>query len=224
MDEAKRREYDLKTQDADDMTQGAQGMHRATPPPWFWEFQNMFANFSSRFHEYRESGAAESTDNDDNEVDDWEEEYHFRPQARATKAAEGQARRAARDAARRQAQEAENRKVFEEEERRAAKEAAARAAADDKRRRKAEEEAFQARVWARAGAVTDEEVRESCLHSEQCTKTVERRKVKCDGCAVKRGIVAFHCPYCAATLCTVCVSDFARVRKQRREAEGDKTV
>ncbi|KLU86034.1 hypothetical protein MAPG_05053 [Magnaporthiopsis poae ATCC 64411] len=220
MDETKRREYDLKTQRVRDMGE-------ANPPDWYWAFRDIFSNFPSRFYEYREPGAAESTDGDgdDDGLGDWEKEYHFTPRARTARAAEGQARRAAKGEARRQAQEAENRKIFEEEEeRRAAKEAAARAAADEKRRRKAEEQAFQARVWARVGAVTDEEVRESCLHSEHCTKTVERRKVKCDGCAVKRGIVAFHCPYCGAVLCTLCVGNFARVRKQRREAEEDEAV
>ncbi|EJT74888.1 hypothetical protein GGTG_08726 [Gaeumannomyces tritici R3-111a-1] len=193
MDETRRRNYDARSQGAQHISPTAAAMRA-----WVW---------------------ANIVEPSLREQADLEREHEAQVQARARRAAENEAHRKAKEKALRQAQEIEAKRVADEEARRAAKDAAAKAAVEESERRRADEEASQVRAWVLAGAVTDQQKREECLHSEYCAKTVQRRKVRCGCCAVKRGIVAFVCPYCDETLCSLCVQNFTQARKERMEDE-----
>ncbi|KAI1459474.1 DnaJ-domain-containing protein [Annulohypoxylon moriforme] len=72
--------------------------------------------------------------------------------------------------------------------------------------------------WEQLGAVTKDERLRACLHSEHCTKMLQRQKFKCDVCQVKRGITAFECPYCSSLLCRQCVVEFSKKRATPEKA------
>ncbi|KAI0847083.1 DnaJ-domain-containing protein [Daldinia vernicosa] len=66
--------------------------------------------------------------------------------------------------------------------------------------------------WKKLNAITKDEKVEACLHSGFCSKIQQFKKFKCGACHVKRGIIAFECPYCLSHICQQCVSDFAKKR------------
>ncbi|KAK7754356.1 U2-type spliceosomal complex subunit cwc23 [Diatrype stigma] len=103
-----------------------------------------------------------------------------------------------------------------EAERRRAREAAKKADEDArteaKAGRRAAEQAKQEARWEMLGARTADAKRDVCLHSDFCAKVTHKQKVKCDACAAKRGMTAFECPYCATSLCQLCVTNFGARR------------
>ncbi|KAI1649893.1 DnaJ-domain-containing protein [Daldinia loculata] len=74
------------------------------------------------------------------------------------------------------------------------------------------EKSDQEMRWKKLNAVTKDEKVEACLHSGFCSKIQQSKKFKCGACHVKRGIIAFECPYCLLHICQQCVSDFAKKR------------
>ncbi|KAI0103429.1 DnaJ-domain-containing protein [Daldinia grandis] len=74
------------------------------------------------------------------------------------------------------------------------------------------EKSDQEMRWKKLNAVTKDEKVETCLHSGFCSKIQQSKKFKCGACHVKRGIIAFECPYCLLHICQQCVSDFAKKR------------
>ncbi|KAG8169234.1 hypothetical protein KVR01_001983 [Diaporthe batatas] len=131
------------------------------------------------------------------------------------------ARRAAAQAAERQRREEEAEiKREEQRQRQEAKEAREKEAkmkeATAKRRLYEEELKKQEKRWEEIGAVSKDEKLKSCLHSELCDKVQHTRKFKCTACSVKRGMTAFECPHCSASLCMLCIKVFS-VRRKRME-------
>ncbi|KAL7620418.1 hypothetical protein AAE478_009413 [Parahypoxylon ruwenzoriense] len=74
------------------------------------------------------------------------------------------------------------------------------------------EQSKQEARWKMLNAHTKNERLATCLHSEFCIKTTQRQKFKCGACNVKRGIMAFECPYCSLSICQQCVADFTKKR------------
>ncbi|XXH05694.1 hypothetical protein Hte_012129 [Hypoxylon texense] len=70
----------------------------------------------------------------------------------------------------------------------------------------------QGERWKLLNAETKDEKVKTCLHSEFCTKSQQRQKVKCGACHAKRGITAFQCPHCELLLCQQCVVAFSKKR------------
>jgi arginine utilization protein RocB len=108
---------------------------------------------------------------------------------------------------------------YKKKEGRKRKEAAARAT-----RREAEEIAAEkARNEARDKEAKRQEKRwdqtQTCLHSSFCETVRHQRKIKCDACHQRRGIMAFKCPYCPCSLCQKCVGEFAARRMREQELE-----
>lgn len=134
------------------------------------------------------------------------------------------ARRAAAQAAERQRREDEAEVKREaERQRQDAKEAREKEAkmkeALAKRRLHDEEVKKQDKRWQEKGAVSKDEKMESCLHSELCEKFQHTRKFKCTACSVKRGMTAFECPHCSASLCMLCVKTFSERRKRMEKKD-----
>lgn len=134
------------------------------------------------------------------------------------------ARRAAAQAAERQRREEEEAEIKREEQRQRqeAKEAREKEAkmreALAKRRLREEELEKQEKRWEEMGAVSKDEKLKSCLHSEPCDKVQHTRKFKCSACSVKRGMTAFECPHCSASLCMLCIKTYSE-RRKRMEAK-----
>lgn len=134
------------------------------------------------------------------------------------------ARRAAAQAAERQRREEEAEiKREEKRQRQEAKEAREKDAkmreAIAKRRVHEAELEKQERRWEEMGAVSQDEKLRSCLHSQLCDKVQHTRKFKCTACSVKRGMTAFECPHCSASLCMLCIKIFSETRKRMEAKE-----
>lgn len=112
--------------------------------------------------------------------------------------------RATREKEQRQRREAEQ----------ARREAAERSEALARRRLRDEELEKQEKRWKEMGAVSKDERFRTCLHSDLCDKVQHTRKFKCSACSAKRGMIAFECPHCSASLCQLCVTDFSERRKK----------
>lgn len=126
-------------------------------------------------------------------------------------------------AAERQRREDEARiKREEQRQRQEAKEARANEAKKNealaKRRLHDEELKKQEKRWKDVGAVSKDEKLKTCLHSDLCEKIQHTKKFKCSACSAKRGMTAFECPYCCASLCQLCVTTFSE-RRKRLEAK-----
>lgn len=80
--------------------------------------------------------------------------------------------------------------------------------------RRRQESKRQEKRWEDMGAVSKDERFRTCLHSEMCDKVQHKKKFKCSACTAKRGMIAFECPYCSASLCQLCVTDFSERRKK----------
>lgn len=80
--------------------------------------------------------------------------------------------------------------------------------------RRRQESKRQEKRWGDMGAVSKDERFRTCLHSELCDKVQHKKKFKCSACTAKRGMIAFECPYCSASLCQLCVTDFSERRKK----------
>ncbi|KAI1342930.1 hypothetical protein F5Y15DRAFT_272077 [Xylariaceae sp. FL0016] len=108
-----------------------------------------------------------------------------------------------------------------EEKRKQAKEAAKKAQADEaaevERQQKSAEEKAQHVRWEKTGAAKHDEKLATCLHSSYCVKKDQRKKFKCAACKVKRGTLAFECPYCSQFLCQLCVTDFTKKRNDKSD-------
>lgn len=89
-----------------------------------------------------------------------------------------------------------------------------------KQRRHEEERALQEKRWKDANAVSKDERLQACLHSDFCAKVYMNKKFKCSVCLVKRGAVAFECPYCSVNLCQLCVSQFSTRRQKLADNGG----
>ncbi|KAI0118172.1 hypothetical protein GGR51DRAFT_554665 [Nemania sp. FL0031] len=130
---------------------------------------------------------------------------------RAAKQAEQEKRRAEEQA------EQEKRRAEEQarEEERLAAEEAKKAEIEKARQSALKQEADKQQVrWEGAGVTTEEAKRSTCLHSSLCAKTQHRKKVKCEACGVKRGMIAFKCPHCSSNICQLCLSNSAKKRAQ----------
>ncbi|KAI0150221.1 hypothetical protein GGR57DRAFT_504560 [Xylariaceae sp. FL1272] len=77
-----------------------------------------------------------------------------------------------------------------------------------------EETSKQEARWKAANAQTKEQKTAHCLHSDRCEKITQRKKVKCEACGAKRGMITFKCPYCESHLCQLCVAKSAEQRAQ----------
>lgn len=91
----------------------------------------------------------------------------------------------------------------------------------EKRRLQDEELMKQEKRWREMGAISKEERLSTCLHSEMCDKVQHTKKYKCGACGVKRGMIAFECPHCSASLCQLCVTNFSE-RRMKLEAQEHK--
>lgn len=91
----------------------------------------------------------------------------------------------------------------------------------EKRRLQDEELMKQEKRWREMGAISKDERLSTCLHSEMCGKVQHTKKFKCDACGVKRGMIAFECPHCSASLCQLCVTNFSE-RRMKLEAQEHK--
>ncbi|KAF3057227.1 hypothetical protein GL218_06123 [Daldinia childiae] len=107
---------------------------------------------------------------------------------------------------RRMAEEA--RKKAREDEKKSQEEMKAKQKEDER----SAEKSSQEMRWKELNAITKDEKVEACLHSGFCSKIQQSKKFKCGACNVKRGIIAFECPYCLSHICQQCVSDFAKKR------------
>lgn len=72
----------------------------------------------------------------------------------------------------------------------------------------------QEKRWEELGAVSKDEKLRTCLHSDLCEKIQHTKKFKCTSCSAKRGMTAFECPHCSASLCQLCVTTFSERRKR----------
>lgn len=95
-----------------------------------------------------------------------------------------------------------------------AKQAALDAAIAKKERLHEEEKNRQQKRWKEMNAITKDEKLQGCLHSDFCTKVCMQKKFKCMTCSVKRGMLAFECPYCSAFLCQLCIGNFSKKRQK----------
>ncbi|KAI1657800.1 DnaJ-domain-containing protein [Daldinia decipiens] len=107
---------------------------------------------------------------------------------------------------RRMAEEA--RKKAREDEKKSQEEMKAKQKEDERTTEKSNQEMR----WKKLNAITKDEKAQACLHSGFCSKIQQSKKFKCGACHVKRGIIAFECPYCLLHICQQCVSDFAKKR------------
>ncbi|KAK8087487.1 DnaJ and TPR domain protein [Apiospora phragmitis] len=113
--------------------------------------------------------------------------------------------------------------ALEAEERRRAekKEAAERKAAAEataQAERAGVERAQQETRWTSFKAVTSEDRRNACLHSqfEGWAKAVHQRKARCEERGGKRSMTTFGCPYCELMVCPMCRE---RLAKEKRKLE-----
>jgi hypothetical protein len=114
----------------------------------------------------------------------------------------------------RKRQEAEAARKKEKEE---TKKAAEKEKIQEKDRRRHEEGRQQEEHWLKTAALTDEEKRAACLHSDFCAKVPQKKKFKCSTCGKKGGMTAFECPYCTTFLCQQCVTRFSERRAKGEE-------
>ncbi|KAI0008720.1 hypothetical protein F4779DRAFT_618360 [Xylariaceae sp. FL0662B] len=89
-------------------------------------------------------------------------------------------------------------------------------------RQKKEQENQEAR-WENISAASKDEKVAACLHSGFCAKIPQHKKFKCATCNVKRGMIAFECPYCAQLLCSLCIVNFAKKRTMAEKQPSVKT-
>ena len=127
-------------------------------------------------------------------------------------------------AAERQRRENEARvKREEQRQRQEAKEArekeAKRSEASARRGLQDEELEKQEKRWEDMGAVSKDEKLRTCLHSDLCEKVHHTKKFRCTACSAKRGMTAFECPHCSASLCQLCVTTFSERRKRLETKE-----
>jgi len=83
----------------------------------------------------------------------------------------------------------------------------------EKERREKEERVRNEAIWASAQATTQDEKQALCFHSENWAKEKFQKKVKCEACGQKRGMVGHRCPHCSLLACQVCVNKFNEIRK-----------
>ncbi|KAN0112566.1 DnaJ domain containing protein [Hyaloscypha variabilis] len=82
----------------------------------------------------------------------------------------------------------------------------------EKEGREMAERAKNEKIWIAEQAITQEEKQRLCLHSEVWSEKFPK-KVKCEACGQKRGIVGYRCPHCALLACQVCLNKFNEARK-----------
>lgn len=83
-----------------------------------------------------------------------------------------------------------------------------------------EEKNSQEQRWKEKAAVTVEEKRLTCLHSSFCVK-VEQKKFQCSACSARRGMIAFECPHCSASICQLCMDNFSTKRQKLTWAKSE---
>jgi rubrerythrin len=115
-------------------------------------------------------------------------------------------RKKLRDEKQRKEEEAEERrqaranaKMYEEEEKRQSKEMRAQ-----------QEKLLQEERWSDMNATTEAEKRRTCLHSAFWPKEQQKRKLKCQSCGKKGGMIAFKCPHCSLLACQLCLNKLAK--------------
>ncbi|KAI1089886.1 DnaJ-domain-containing protein [Rostrohypoxylon terebratum] len=112
-------------------------------------------------------------------------------------------------------------KEEQKQKREATKKAKAEQEEKDRNHDRDTEKSKQESRWEKLDSVTKEQRLATCLHSAFCEKNHQRQKFKCDACKVKRGIIAFKCPYCSSLLCQQCVVSFAKKRANPDKAQGN---
>lgn len=96
---------------------------------------------------------------------------------------------------------------------------------NDKAKAREEEKQSQEQRWKDQGIATEDEKSLTCLHSNFCAKVQQKKKFKCSACSAKRGMIAFECPYCSASLCQLCVTNFSTKRgKLAKSTAEDRTA
>ncbi|KAE9375841.1 DnaJ-domain-containing protein [Stipitochalara longipes BDJ] len=83
----------------------------------------------------------------------------------------------------------------------------------EKERREMAERVKNEEIWVAENATTQEQKQRLCLHSEVWAKERSQKKIKCEACGQKRGMVSHRCPHCALLACQVCINLFNKLRK-----------